>query len=118
MNCDQANVIFDEIRKAAEVIAAKHGCAIAPPEFNSKGYTLKLGLIDLQDAGKPADFNFNAFLVNLPRDCFGKTFVYNGATYKVVDIVPRRNKYPVTVEDKSGKPYKFPLDIVRKGIGA
>ena len=116
MTGDQARLIFSEIFKAAEEIAAKHGCAMKPLPYHRETFSLKLELVDIEAGGAPADFGFNASLVSLPRDCFGKTFVYGGRTYTITDIHPRRSKYPVDGQGEDGKTYKFPLDVVRSTL--
>jgi hypothetical protein len=48
---------------------------------------------------------------------YGKTFVMNNNTYKLVGLHPKRAKYPLVVE-KDGQRYKMPLSkVVKKKLG-
>jgi hypothetical protein len=54
--------------------------------------------------------------VSSKHPLIGRSFVYNGKTYKVVDIQPRRWKFPLTVVDAANKRWKMTMKSAIDGL--
>ena len=55
---------------------------------------------------------------NLENVEYGKSFNYQGKTYKIFDIAPRSKKRPIIVDCiTDGKSYKFPTELLSFCLG-
>lgn len=109
-----------EVREALNAIAEKHGLTLTPhtTRFDSTKATVRYSFETKTESGMPHHFAIKAATVNLPEDCYHAEFTANGDTFRIVDIVPRRRKYPVLAElisdgEPTGRLYKFGRDYLR-----
>lgn len=84
-----------------------------PGTFDAGSFTMKIELATVDENGDPrtherTDFVEFASLFNLEPEDYGREFVSDGRTLKIVGLKPRNRSYPIIVEDvNTGKRYKF-----------
>jgi hypothetical protein len=102
------NNLRDAIVKALEGVATEHGLTVHVGGGTYSEYTFapKVEFSCTTEAGAPAGFAYDAELLGLPRDAWGKTFTQRGEEYTIVGINLRARKYPVLAKSSSGT-YKF-----------
>lgn len=66
---------------------------------------------------RQSDFNMWCFLAGLKAEDYGKVFVHNGKTYKIIGIKPRAKKNNVMLEHNGNSTYTASDYIVRRLIG-
>lgn len=62
------------------------------------------------------DFKLNCALYGLKPEAFGAKFKLRGKTYTITGLKTRRHKYPISGERSDGKPFKFPVIDVKRGL--
>ena len=109
-----------EVREALDAIAQKHGLTLKAhtPRFDSTKATVRYSFETQTESGMPHNFAMHASILGLSEDCFHAEFESNGSIFRIVDIVPRRRKYPVLAEKmKNDKPtgslYKFTCSYIK-----
>ncbi len=110
------NFLSSEIDAAVAKVAEKYGLTYQPKSgrFDSFNYTKSLALsIKSPEAEKALGKYANWF--GLPDDIIGRTFEFQGRTYRVTEIKPNRPKFPVSgVRVSDNQPFKFPAETVKR----
>jgi hypothetical protein len=114
-NRAERNNLRDDIVTALEGVAKQHGLTVRVGGGTYTEYTFapKVEFSCTTEAGAPAGFAYDAELVGLPRDAWGRSFAMRGEQYTIVGINLRARKYPVLAKSSSGT-YKFPADTVAR----
>lgn len=115
MKRDQVEMLMNDLNEALEVIGKKYGCQLKTNgcTFSDIALNIKVKGSVLETSsgksGKQVDYERNCLYYGMPKDGFGKEFVFtDGKTYKVVELSPRNTKFNVICQEvKSGKLYKF-----------
>lgn len=90
--------------------------------FSSGSFGFKIDINTRDENGekqnaKEKEFKLYAKSFGLEPDDFGKTFNDRGKLYTIVGIKPRSYKVPVLAKNLKGKVYKFPADVIIRGLG-
>jgi hypothetical protein len=107
-NRNDRDALRNAIVEALEGVAKEHGLTVRVGGGTYSEYTFnpKVEFSCTTEAGAPAGFAYDAELLGLPRDAWGKTFTQRGETYTIVGINLRARKYPVLAKGNCGT-YKF-----------
>ena len=105
----------DDIEQALQAVADKHGLTVTVGggSYTDHTFAPKMEFSCTTSSGAPAGFAFDAELIGIPVDCYGKTFTRAGEEYTIVGINLRARKYPVLAKTNSGT-YKFPADTIAR----
>lgn len=121
---DSNNVktILDECREALEAVAAKHGLKLQRKNCRYQDDELPVAfkmLVVEADADGNAmsseakDFVRYAPSFGLKAEDLGREFTSRGNKFRITGLKPRSPKFPILAcEVRTGKAFKFPLDIV------
>ena len=117
-----ANKIHSEIIAAAKEIAAKHGMIITKKGGNFADFDLKVNMTlqmiseeakEAKENKKEALWMLYAPSFGLKPEWFGKTFTCRNKTFEIIDLQPRKHKFPVIgLCKEDGKQYKFGPETV------
>ena len=84
--------------------------------YNQTSFTTRLTCTNLAENGEKAGnaemFNMYKTLYGLKANLGDSYKDYKGLTYTIMDINPRRTKYPLVVKCSDGKRYKVSVDMV------
>ena len=118
MTRDIVNKITADANEALQALADKYGMRLEHKggRFDDGSFTPKFTFHALIAGGQPVKFADDAYLLNMPTDCWGKKFESNGRIFTVHSINRRARKYPVVGEDRNGRLYKFKAAAVRNGF--
>ena len=83
-------------------------------------FQLKVAMLDFN--GKPIteeieSFRHNAKLFGFEPADLNKQFIFQGQSYTIRGLNPKRRKYPVIAQSGNGKDYKFPCRTVLGALG-
>jgi len=123
-------MLREEFQAAINAVAAAHGLTadLGNIRYNTEGtsFSTKMtvetgGKADVADrkADKAADnFKRYAVLEGLESSDFGKVFNYAGKTgLRIVGYNTRAKKYPISLEDASGRGYKVSGRQIKSALG-
>ncbi len=111
------NTIRADITAALKAVEKKHGVSfdLGNIRYSDSNFRAKLECNSAADASgntvniDKANFERQAFLFDIAKDAFGKTFKSNGRTFTITGINSRAKKYPVNAVAANGDTYKFPV---------
>jgi hypothetical protein len=109
----------DACQSALEGIATKNKLSITlgSASFTNDSVRFRLEITELGKSGEtPAVKTFNAYasMFGLAPEDYGSVFTYAGKQYRLVEIAPRRPKFPFVGEDiRTNKRFKFGREIAR-----
>lgn len=114
-------IFMNDVKKAMEELAAKHGVTLAKHTARYGGDHLNISLTmetvgesGVSDAAKKR-WARTEWMDGLHPDMFGRNFTANGDTFEVVDLAPRSPKYPVLAKKVgTDKIYKFNKHALRQ----
>ncbi len=120
-------IFKDEMLKALQSIADKHGVTVAYDggSYSNTHVTSKIKWevvtetvgTDGTSKAVPADFAANAPAYGLLPEHYGAIFTSGRTEYRITGIKPSRYKYPISAERvKDGKGFKFPIEMVKGGL--
>lgn len=119
MDRAKVKLLRDICQAALAEIAAKNKLEITVGRgsYTDNSVNFKLEIAELGTNGEsPAvkDFDRYAGLFGLKPEDFGVMFTYGGRQFKLVEICPRRPKFPFVGEDiTTNKRFKFGREIAR-----
>ena len=122
---ETCRMLGEEIEEKLQVIARKYGINIKRGRgtYDSKGATIKIEIATVDRDGtvnskEAEDFKRYARMEGLKEEWLGQSFrTWDGKELKIVGFKPRSTKYPVIVEDNSGKRWKYPAKQVKREMG-
>lgn len=102
----------EDFQEAVKDLEDKYNISLTPGsiKYTPTSFTMTVkGLIsDGSVSGEQAEFERICGLFGKKPEDYGKTFVSNGKTFRLVGINPKARKYPfVGLELGTGKRYKF-----------
>lgn len=112
------------IEKALSDIAADMGLdvSVSAGSFNDLNYKTRVEFSLKSTDGKTKeqiDFERYAPMYGLSPKDFGKTIKSMDRDFKIVEIKPKRSKYPVVLESvRTGRRYKMDADMVKSALAS
>jgi len=124
MDKQLAKQLGQEIQQALQSIAEEHNLVIeyrgGTFDPNEGWYKPKLILKSKEIGGvdrNKAIWDENAEIWGLQKDDLGETFQYKGATWTIIGLAPSRSKFPVIVQNQSGKKMVYTVELVNELLG-
>lgn len=113
-----------EFKDAVKSLEDKYGISIQVDNisFTDSSFSMKTKVALVKD-GEDSElavnrevFKRHCFRFGLSESSFGKVFTFRDQAYIIVGLSPKSRTYPILGKSRSGKVYKFPLDVVTKNI--
>lgn len=121
---DMLRMLRTDINIALKEVGDKHGVKLeaGSASYSTGTFTLKINGGLLKEDGSAVqkeaeDFKRYAKMFGLEPEDLGQKFKSNGKEYTISGLATRKSKYPILAKDAQGKTYKFPMYIVKLGLG-
>lgn len=108
---------LDKFRDKVKAVARELGleCKDLNIKYSTHGFTFT-GKVYEGEAGYSEEFTRVASRKGFPANWYNQVFTYKGEAYKIVSANMRARKYPIsTILLETGKPFNFPISLVREG---
>lgn len=109
--------IIEDINLALASVEDKHKILfdLGNCSFDAQKFTLKLSSFIQEDGVEDAayaEFLLLAHFYGFKKEDYGKTFIMNEKSYKIVGLKKSNRKYPVILDCSDGKSYKMSTEMV------
>ena len=114
-------ILERDIELALQMVAEQHGLYYSRGRgtYTSDKFDGKYKFQTRHEDGVPSDFARNARDFGFCPSIWGRTFTTAKGKFKILEINPRKTKYPVSARDTStGLMWDFALGMVRRALQA